>query len=346
MIHITAERLKQAVEKVFVAAGVPATSARRVTESLVESNLVGHASHGVLRVGSYVEMIEDGRIDPQGEITVTRQSATTALLDGGRNFGQLVAYEGMRRAMAKAREHDIGMIAIHHTGHTGRLGEYVAHAAKEGFMATICGTGAGQGGAVAPYGGASRVFNTNPITWGIPAAEHPPVFLDFATSVSAWGKIQEAIDKGEPLPEGWIIDAKGKPTTDPTALKEGGVMLPFGQHKGYCLSFLVEAVANGLVGNSCAPLPDHERDYALVMTAVNIGAFQPLDAFCETVDDLIVATKNARKAEGVEEILVPGEYEWNNRARHLEEGLDLPDATWQRIVDTGEKYSASITLEE
>ncbi len=346
MIHITAERLENVVHKVFAGVGVPRHRARRVAHSLVESNLVGHASHGVLRVGSYVEMIEDGRIDPHGETTVVRQSATTALLDGGQNFGQIVAHEGMERAMAKAREHDMGMVAIHHTGHTGRLGEYVAHAAQQGFMALICGSGAGQGGAVAPYGGTGRVFNTNPITWGIPAAKHPPVFLDFATSVSAWGKIQEAIDEKSPLPEGWILDDEGNPTTDPMALQEGGVMLPFGEHKGYCLSFLVEAVANGLIGNSCAPLPDHERDYALVMTAVNISAFQPLDAFCRTVDDLIVATKSARKAEGVEEILVPGEYEWKNRSRHLEEGLDLPDATWQRIVDTGEEYGVSVTLQE
>lgn len=346
MIHITAERLEDVVVKVFEGAGVPHDRARRVAHSLVESNLVGHASHGVLRVDFYEEMMEDGRIDPHGEITVERESATTALLDGGRNFGQLVAYEGMERAMAKAHEHDMGMVAIHHAGHTGRLGEYVAHAAQQGFMAMICGSGSGKGGAVAPYGGVSPVFNTNPIAWGIPAAEHPPVFLDFATSVSAWGKIREAIDKQTPLPEGWILDDEGNPTTDPTALQEGGVMLPFGEHKGYCLSFLVEVVANGLVGNSCAALPDYEKDYALIMIAVNIAAFQPLDAFGQRVDELIEATKNAEKAEGVNEILVPGEYEWKNRARHLKEGLDLPDATWQRIMDTGEKYGVSVTLEE
>ncbi|MEA3408675.1 MAG: Ldh family oxidoreductase [Chloroflexota bacterium] len=346
MIHITAERLQNVVEKVFVGASVPGCSAHRVAESLVESNLVGHASHGVLRVGSYVEMIEDGRINPQGEITVVRESTTTLLLDGGWNFGQIVAHEGMQRAMDKAREHDMGMVAIHHTGHTGRLGEYVARAAEEGFMAMICGSGSGKGGVVAPYGGTSRLLNTNPITWGIPAAEHPPVFLDFATSVSAWGKIQEAIDKQDSVPQRWLLDAEGKPTTDPKALKEGGAMLPFGDHKGYGLSFLVEVVANGLVGNSCAALPDYERDYALIMTAINIEAFQPLDAFCKMVDDLIVTTKRARKAEGVEEILVPGEYEWKNRERHLNEGLDLPDATWQRIVDTGEKYGVTVTVEE
>ena len=176
-MHITAERLQAIIEKIFVGANVPKASAEQVAGSLVESNLVGHDSHGVLRITSYVKALEDGRVDPHGKLTILRESATTALIDGGANFGQIVARQAMDRAMNKARAHDIGMVAVRNSGHTGRLGEYSVQAARSGFIGMVMGSGSRKGGSVAPYGGISPVFNTNPITWGVPAAEHPPCSL-------------------------------------------------------------------------------------------------------------------------------------------------------------------------
>ena len=343
MTHITAEHLQAIIEKIFVGASVPKASAEQVAGSLVESNLVGHDSHGVLRISAYIKALEDGRVNPHGKLTVLRESATTALIDGGANFGQIVARQAMDRAMDKARAHDIGMVAVRNSGHTGRLGEYSVQAAKAGFIGMVMGSGSRKGGAVAPYGGISPVFNTNPITWGVPAAEHPPLFLDFATSACAWGKIQAAIDKGAQIPLGWLLDADGKPTTDPTEGQRGGVMLPFGAHKGYGLSFLVEVLSGGLTGTSCAALANYQPGYTLVMVAINIAAFQPLPEFCQMVDELIIAAKSARRATGIEEILAPGEYEWQTREARLRDGLDLPEATWQRIVDAGVKYGVAVT---
>lgn len=345
MIHITADRLRDIVSQVFVAAGVPSESAREAADSLVESNLVGHDSHGVLRVGAYVHMVEQGRMDPHGKVTVVHESAGTALLDGGRVFGQLAARQAMALAIAKAQERDIAMVAVRGCGHTGRMGEFVVQAAQAGCIGMVLGSGSKPGGTTAPYLGISPVFNTNPIAWGFPATKYPPVFIDFATSACAFGKIEAALDKGVPIPEGWLLDRDGNPTTDPKDYRDGGVLLPFGDHKGYGLCFLVEALCGGLTGSSCAPLPDYAAGaWSLVMSAVRIEAFQPLDRFCHMVDGLIEATKAARKAPGVKEILVPGELEWRTRAQRLEQGLDLPEATWERIVEAGRRHGLRISL--
>jgi len=344
LIHISAERLQAIVTEVFEAAGVPSETASEVAMSLVEGNLTGHDSHGVLRVGFYVDAIRDGRLDPRGELTVLRESATTALLDGGRNFGPVTARKAMDYAMAKAHEHDLGMVAIRNCGHTGRLGQYAVQAARAGFIGMVFSFGSVKGGTVAPYLGTSRALNTNPIAWAIPAATHPPVFMDYATSVVAQGKIQAAVDKGVRIPEGWLLDAQGRPTTDPSEQMRGGVMLPFGAHKGYCLAFMIEAVAGGLTGVGCSAFPTFTPDFPTVMLAVNIAAFQPLEQFCQMVDELIAIVKAGRKAPGVEEILVPGEPEWRAREKHLREGLDLPEATWQRIVDAGAKCGLKVAL--
>lgn len=337
MIRVTPERLRAIVTSVFQAAGAPTDVAERVAHSLVENNTVGHDSHGVLRVGAYLNMLREGRVDPRGQLTVVRQTASTALLDGGRNFGQITAHRAMDAAIRKAREHDIGWVAIRNCSHAGRLGEYTVQAAEQGFMAMMFSSGSARGGGVAPYLGTSRVFCTNPITWAIPAGNHPPVFMDYATSVCAQGKIQAAIDKGVSIPEGCLLDANGEPTTDPSEQMRGGVMLPFGLHKGYCLSFLVEVVSSGLIGAACSAFPEYVPDFPTVMLVFNIEAFQPLEQFRATVDRMIAITKAARKAPGVDEILVPGEPEWKTREQRLRDGIDLPQATWDRLVQAANR---------
>lgn len=345
MVHISADRLCAIVRKVFEGAGAPPAVALQVSRSLVESNLVGHDSHGCLRISYYIHGLASGRVNPHAEVKVIRESAATALLDGNRIFGQIGLRQAMECAMDKAQHHDIGLAAIHNTYHTGRLGEYVVQAAEAGFIGMVFGRGPVKGGLVAPYLGTSRALNTNPIAWGVPAAEHPPVFFDFATSICAQGKIEAAMDESMSLPEGWLLDAQGNPTTDPHEQRRGGALLPFGGHKGYGLSTLIELTVGGLTGTSCSLLPDFIPSYATVVLAINIAAFRPLQQFCQMVDEFIKAIKAGPKAPGVEEILVPGEPEWRTRELRLRDGLDLPDATWERIVSAGASCGVKVTLD-
>ena len=344
MVHITDKRLRQVVTEVLEAAGAPLASAQQVAESLVLASLVGHDSHGVRAVPGYVEALENGSVNPHGEIKVVRESATTALLDGGLNLGIVTMHKATELAMNKARAHDLGMVAIRNAAHTGRMGEYVVRAAENGFMGLVFGTGALPGGTVAPYLGISPRFNSNPIAWGVPAGTHPPVFFDFATSAAAVAKLMMAQDKGQPVPAGWLVDPEGNPTTDPRDWQRGGALLPFGGHKGYGFLFLIELLSGGLSGMSCAPLADYQPNFSAVVMAVNIEAFQPLAQFRDMADRLVAATKEARRAPGVEEILVPGEMEWKTLEKRSREGLDLLDVTWQRIVDAGARHGVAVTL--
>ncbi|MCX6029759.1 MAG: Ldh family oxidoreductase [Chloroflexi bacterium] len=343
MVHITDGRLRALVTAIFEAAGAPSVVAQQVAESLVLASLVGHDSHGVRAIAGYIEALENGTVDPRGEIAVVRESATTALLDGGRNFGIMVMHKALDLAMSKAHAHDLGMVAIRNSGHTGRLGEYVVRAAENGFMGLVFGTGAQPGGTVAPYLGASPRFNSNPIAWGVPAAQHPPVFIDYATSACAVAKLMLAADKGVPIPEGWLLGPDGNPSTDPLDWQRGGALLPFGGHKGYGLMFLIELLSGGLSGMSCAPLPDYQPAFSAVVMAVNISAFQPLEEFRQRTDRLVAATKEARKLPGVQEILVPGEPEWQTFEKRRRDGLDLLDVIWQRIVEAGARHGITVT---
>lgn len=340
MVVIAAAELCQRVGEVLAAAGCPETVAQRVADSLVESNLVGHDSHGVIRVPAYVRAVQEGRIDPQGETTVVRESPGTALLDCGRNFGQVGAKEGIELAVAKAAEHDSATVALRHCGHTGRLGEYVVMAAEEGYMALMVCNGPGGRGIVAPYGGIGRALGANPIAWAVPGPKRAgafggrPVFLDYATSVCAQGKIQVAADKGQELPDGWLLDKEGRPTRNPHDQFNGGVMLPFGLHKGYALGVMVELLGGGFSGSGVAISPDFERDQGTVFVVTRIEAFQPLDQFRDMVDEFVERVKATPRAADCDEILVPGEPEWKYRAERTRTGIPLPDNTWGRILAT------------
>jgi LDH2 family malate/lactate/ureidoglycolate dehydrogenase len=343
MIHITDVRLRQVAVELLTAAGAPDASARQVAESLVLANLVGHDSHGVRALPGYIAELEKGSLHPRGEIRIVRESKTTAVIDGGLNMGIVTMHRANDLAMEKARAHDLGMVVVRNSAHTGRMGEYVARAADQGFMGLVFGTGAQPGGTVAPYLGTSPRFNSNPIAWGVPAGRHRPVFFDFATSATAVAKLMQAKDKGQRIPEGWLVGPDGNPSTDPADWQRGGALLPFGGHKGYGFLFMIELLSGGLSGMSCAPLPDYEPNFSAVVVAVNIDAFQPLADFKDKADRLVEATKQARRSPGTEEIFVPGELEWRTLEKRSREGFDLPEYTWQAIVEAGARHGIVVT---
>jgi uncharacterized oxidoreductase len=278
--------------------------------------------------------VQSGRIQPRGEIRIVRESATTASLDCGHNFGQVGALRGVQVASAKAQEHDIAVVALERCGHVGRLGEYVVMVAQQGLMGLMACNGLSQGGIVAPFGGIGRALGTNPIAWAVPGVDGKPIFLDYATSACAQGKIQVAADKGQELPEGWLLDKDGQPTRNPHDQFDGGVMLPFAQHKGYTMSVLVELMAGGLSGGGPALLPDYPRTQGVMLIALRIDAFQPVDAFRETAAEFSRLLKTTPRAPGCDEILLPGEPEWRSKERRGREGIPLPQKTWDRLQET------------
>lgn len=343
MLVFSPAELEDFAVSILSAAGCPPQVAHRVAQALVESNLVGHDSHGVMRLPFYLKSLRSGTLNPNGELTIVHETAGTTLLDCGWNFGQVAAARGMQMALDKAHTTGVAMTVLRHCDHIGRAGEYVVTAAEQGMVGQCFCNGSRPGGLVAPYGGVGRALGANPIAWGIPGPDKP-IYLDFATASVAHGKLEVAADKGELVGEGLILDKQGRPTRDPRDELEGGAILPFGGHKGYALGAMIELVGGGLAGVGFPLVPGYRWDQGTVLVAVNIKAFQPLDAFKQMVQEFETLLKQVPRAPGVDEILLPGELEWLTRAKRQREGIPLPEATWQRLSESAQALHLSLDI--
>ncbi len=335
---IQADYLTEINARILEAAGARADYAAIVAEHLVNANLVGHDSHGVIRTPHYVRSIEKGDLQPRAEPKVIAETASMAQICGNFTFGQVIAKGAAELAIAKARDQGIGLVSTYHEGHTGRLGTYAEMGAAAGKASMIWdGCIGGPRSVVVPLNGTGRKLGANPIAMGFPSAARGAVILDFATSISAAGKVMVAVDKGEQLPGDWIVDADWQPTSDPTKLAAGGALRPMGLpyvgHKGYALAMMVGlfSLMASLPSDAQPPLEDR---WGTVIMMIDIARFGAVDAFEKQVDALIDFVK-ADPLEG--EVLYPGEIEARNRAERLANGIDLPKATWAEISACAER---------
>jgi len=338
--RLQASHLRAITQRILMAVGTPPPIATNVANVLVNANLAGHDSHGVLRIPAYLRLISEGRVDPTAEPKVIQETANTLVLDSQKGFGHHAAYQGMTMAIEKARQAQVCCVSFRNTTHIGRLGEYAEMAAQAGCIGLITyGTGGGSGrrGSVVPFGGAQGILGTNPIAVGVPTGDDPPYVLDFATSVVAEGKLQVARSKNADLPEGYIVDKTGQPSTKTTDFYEGGFLLPFGAHKGYGLSLLI-CLLGSLGGNF-----DPEQGLARgeFMQVINVEAFMPLETYQRGARAFLDAVKAIPPAPGFEEVLVPGDFEHRTRTKRLVEGIELPDTIYQQLQETAARLNVS-----
>jgi hydroxycarboxylate dehydrogenase B len=326
-----AEDLHSLGVAIFTALGATAENADGVMASLVGANLAGHDSHGVLRIPSYVEAIRAGQLRPAASPTVTHETPATAVVNGAATFGQLGARLAATIAAGKARDLGIGAASAFGCAHTGRIGEWAETGAREGFVTFAAASGAHGPYQTVPFGGRERALGTNPFAWAIPrAGGAPPILLDYATSAVARGKLLVARDAGKPVPEGWIIDRDGRPTTDVEDFFGGGALLPFAGHKGYAMSVIVEMLAVGLSNGQRTP-PDGQ-DSCLFVACFAPSAFVGADDFARSIDRIAARLEEQQPAEGVEAVLLPGEPETISRRERGRVGIPLADATWAAIT--------------
>lgn len=336
---LQAEPLRLYVARIFEAVGAPPADAGEVASHLVEANLQGHDSHGVIRVERYVRDIKAGIMVPGAEVRVDRESETTAVLDGGWNFGQVVAHRAVDIAIAKAREFGTGIAVAHRCGHVGRVGAYGEQATRQGMIGIAMVNNHGGGRVMSAPGGIERRLSPNPIVVVLPT--EPPFILDMTTSIVAEGRVRIARNRGETIPEGWIVDAEGKPATDPAAFygPPQGSILPLGgdmAHKGFGLALVVEALAGALTpaGTSRAGAPSVGN--GLFFMALDVARFRPRDEFAATFAGLVDYVKSPPYAPGIGEILVPGDPERARQRDREATGLTIDDTTWAQIVEAGE----------
>ncbi len=346
MLTFTADQLRAVSRTIFLAAGASEENANRVAEALVDANLTGHDSHGILRIPQYLDAIWRGELVPDGRPVVRQETNTSALVDGAFTFGQVGAKLAADVAIAKAKQMGVAAVGLVRAQHTGRVGEYTSLAASQGVIAImVCGGFGGKLGA-APYGGAGVAFNTNPISIGIPAGRRPHVLVDFATTNVAMGKIWAAQAKGEPLPPGCIVDREGRPSTNPDDFFAGGYLLPFGGHKGYGLAVAVEILAQAVTGSDASVLGNYLGEVygpsGSLILALDPGIFRPREQYAQRVDATIDRIKAVPPAPGFAEVLVPGEPEERTRRQRLASGIPVPENTWREVCEYGRRLHVNV----
>jgi LDH2 family malate/lactate/ureidoglycolate dehydrogenase len=317
------------VTAVFEAHGVPGGDARLVADSLVQADLWGHQSHGVLRTPWYVARLKSGALRAVTAPRLLVDAEAIAVIDGEDGVGQVLAARAMTEAIGRAQRHGIGAVAVRNSNHFGTTMYYTLMAARAGLIG-FCTTNGSP--AMAPWGGREKAVGNNPWSIAAPAGRHPPMVLDIANTGVARGKIYLARNRGQPIPLGWAIDATGRPTTDPQAALAGNI-LPVGGHKGYAISVMMDVLSGVLAGSKFLTSvhgpyePNHKSGCGHLFMTLSIAAFRPLGEFEADVERMISELKSVPRAEGAEEIYYPGEIEAGNDKRNRRDGLTLAAET-------------------
>jgi uncharacterized oxidoreductase len=328
---IAAAKLTELVAAIMRAAGCSEGEAATIARRLVDSNLVGHDSHGVLRLPRYLDWIRDGTLRPNTAPTLVFDSDTIAIVDGNRGFGQVTGEFATKLGIAKARVKGIAMVGLRNCGHLGRIGDWADLAAEAGQVSLhFLNTSGAQ--RVAPFGGSDRRLSTNPITIGVPVEGADPVVLDVTTSMVAEGKLMVAMNKGEQVPEGWIVDKDGKPTTNPKDFYDGGALLTIGEHKGSGLSILTDLLAGAITtGRSSDPADTVLRNNMLSIF-IAPAVYDADGGVLAEVQRLIEWVKDSPPLVAGRPVLGPGDIERQTRATRLANGVPLDDTTWGDLL--------------
>tara|TARA_Y100000588_G_scaffold287299_1_gene305414 strand:+ start:11786 stop:12871 length:1086 start_codon:yes stop_codon:yes gene_type:complete len=330
--------------QLFEAAGTPTHIAEVIAETLVGANVAGHDSHGILRIPTYLELIEKEGIDPAAEPEIVRETDTTVIFDGNNGSGLYTARKAVELAIEKAKKNELCRVSIRNNHHIGRLGQWAEIAAHAGCIGWISTGGGGgkrkvgiRGGGTLPYGGREGKLGTNPIAIGVPTGDDTPFVLDYATTMIAGGKTAFAESKDADLPEGTIVDKDGNPSVKVSDLTEGGNMLGFGLHKGYALS-LFTCLLGGLSGNFD---PEQGTMGGTYVQVTDVNSFIPLEEYQVGVRGFLDSIKETPPAEGFTEVLVPGDYEQNSRRERLEMGVEVWPKTVDRIQEWADKLEVT-----
>jgi len=334
--------------RVFRHFGVPEEDARTAAAVLQAADLRGIDSHGVARLHTYFDMLTLGRIEPKANVTIVRESQSTATVDGGNGLGLVVGPKANAIAMEKADANGSGWVSVRNTNHFGIAGYYVLEALKRDLIGWAM---TNTTKLVAPLWGAERMLGTNPIAIAFPGLEEPAIVIDMATTAAAYGKIEIARRAKKPIPTGWAIDRNGASTTDPNAMIDGGAMLPLGSdrerggHKGYGLAVMVDVLSAVLSGANWGPfvppfalrqeIPTRSvgKGIGHFFGALRIDAFIDPDEFKRQIDELVRTIRKTRPAPGTAGPLIPGDPEREAEAVRRREGIPLVASVVDELRD-------------
>ena len=319
--------------EVICGMGAPKDLANSVSKSLVLSNLVGHDSHGIIRLMEYSGWVESGNLIPNAYPKVEWTKEATSLVDGGWGWGQSASYLATQTVIDSALKYGTATVVLSKTNHVGRLGEYVDLISKAGLMGiAFCNTG---GPIVAPFGGTKRVLGTNPFAWSVPGTAEYNYVLDFSTAVVAAGKIILAGMSGEVIEPGSLLDKNGKPSIDAADLSDGGSLLAFGGHKGSGLSVLIDVAAGILSGNMPAAISESGFGNGTIFMAVDISRYANPELFRSVASQFETIMHMAGEPDSV---FLPGEFEYKTKNKREVNGIEVTAGVKDNIRQIAKKY--------
>lgn len=337
-------KLEAFAAELFRRAGASDEVAAEVAAHLVDANRTGHDSHGVIRVGFYLDMIAAGELDPRAAPLVISRDRALGLVSGEWGFGQPAARAAVELALELATEHGVGLTGVVRCTHLGRIGAFAEQACKSRFALLAFAGGFGRGHNAVPFGGARGFFGANPLAAGFPT-DGEPLLIDFATTRVAAGKVLMAAARGEELAPGLVVDKHGRPTTSPGDFLDGGALVPFGDHKGYGLAVLCELLGQVLTASDQVPegrwggsIFHHS---GAVFVAVDVGAFRPADESIAAASSLADRLREVPPAPGFDRVLAPGDPEAANRTARADR-LELPRATWDELAAAAGRLGANV----
>jgi LDH2 family malate/lactate/ureidoglycolate dehydrogenase len=341
------DRLTDFAMAVLEAEGVPAADAALVARCLVQAQLWGHPSHGMLRLSWYVARIRSGVVDPGAKPETVVDLGAVAVLDGREGLGHVLTAHAASEAVRRAREHGVGVVAVRNSNHFGMAAHFTRMVAEQGCVGIVTTNGSP---AMAPWGGKEKAVGANPWSIAAPAGRHGVTVMDIANVNAARGKIYAARERGASIPEGWALDADGRPTTDPAAAL-AGVILPMGGHKGYAISFMMDVLSGVLTGSSFAtgvsgPQQAERRSgCGHLVLALDVAALGDPAEFGTRMERLIAEMKAVPLADGFQEIFFPGELEDRSKARLEREGIELPDKTVEALEQLAAETGVAFELD-
>jgi L-2-hydroxycarboxylate dehydrogenase (NAD+) len=327
-LRVPAEELETFIAKAFEAVGISAAEAKSVAELMVRADLQGSDGHGVFRLPQYIRRIKGGAVNVKPKIRVEREAAGMALVNGDNGMGHLVMRYAADKAIEKARTSGVAWVGVKWSNHAGPASLYACMPAEHGMIGLYLAVG--NANHLPAWGGLDMLLSTNPIAVALPSGAEPAIVLDMATTVAAYGKVKTKVQRGEMMPEGWMIDRQGRPLTDPKRANEG-LLLPIGGYKGYGLALIFGLLAGTLNGAAMGrDVIDFNADDRTptntghVIVAINVEAFQPLAEFKRGVDDLVRDLRNSKTLPGVDRVRLPGEGSHAARAERAKNGIPLP----------------------
>ena len=347
MPKVQAERLREIGRALLMANGVPEDEAATVARHVVNANLAGHDSHGVIMLPNYIERVRVGHIVPGAPFAIVQESPTTTVVDGNWGFGYVINERAMQLTIEKAEKSNIAACTVFRQGHVGRLASYPLMAAKAGMIGMAWADSGRSPKGVAPFGGRAARLGTNPWAIAVPSDLDGPFCMDFATSAVAMGKVKLAEARGQEIPRGWVVDSEGDLTTDPRKIN-GGALLPLGGpgegYKGTALAAMGEVFCGILTGLGFGVEPSGRHNDGCFLIAIKVEAFRPLLTFRKEVAEFAHYLKDTPPAKGSQGVLYPGEVEHRAERQRAAEGIEIEDATWAKLKGLAEEGGLTAKL--